>query len=507
MRGEPQAEVRRSISQPFQLETDMEPSRITIIGLGPGNPEWITRKAWQALEEGEEIYLRSRRHPSVPHFPPHLIVHAFDDLYERLDSYEAVYQTIVERLLELAARPEGVVYAVPGDPSFGEATVLALRREAGRAGLNVKLIHGVSFVEPCLAALGVDALDGLVVADALTLAAGHHPPFGPDAAVLIGQLYSSDVAADVKLTLMNQYPDEHPIRLIHAVGTLEERVEPLRLYQVDRSQGIGELTTLFVPPMSQPSSFEAFQETVAHLRAPDGCPWDREQTHQSLRPHLLEEAYEALGAIDADDIAALKEELGDLMLQIVIQTQIATEEGEFSMADVIASINAKLIKRHPHVFGDVEVTDVEQVLRNWETLKAAERGEKDSGKGLLDGVPIALPALSQAAELQRRARRVGFDWPSIEGVSRKIKEELEEVADAPDPEAKADEIGDLLFAIVNFARWHKVDPEAALRRACRRFRRRFSKLEAKAQGMGKDMADLSLEEMDHLWEEVKAGEG
>ncbi|HEY43315.1 MAG TPA: nucleoside triphosphate pyrophosphohydrolase [Anaerolineae bacterium] len=481
--------------------------KITVVGLGSGDPKLITREAWEVLSDAREVYLRTGDHPGVTGLPRGLKVKTFDHLYQELDDFEAVYQAIVAKLIELADRPEGVVYAVPGDPTAGEATVLALKQEADEVGLSMRVVHGVSFIETCLAMIGIDALDGLHIADALALAGGHHPSFSPDSPVLIGQLYSSMVAADVKLTLMNQYPEDHPVKLIHAAGTPRAEIETLLLHEIDRSLKIGSLTTLYVPELPIKSAFESFQETVAHLRAPDGCPWDRKQTHKTLRTHLLEESYETLQAIDADEMAALREELGDLLLQIVLHAQIATEQGEFTMADVIASIQEKIVRRHPHVFGGVRVADVEHVLHNWETLKAAEREHEGEGKGLLDGVPLGLPALSQAAEIQERVKRVGFDWPEMEGVLAKVIEELEEVGQATEPVTQTAEMGDLLFAVVNYARWLGVDPEAALREANLRFRHRFGKLEMAAKAEGRELTGMSLEEMDTLWEAAKDNEG
>ncbi len=479
------------------------PARSIILGLGPGDPGSITREAWRILEQTDEAYLRTNQHPVFPHLPKGLKTFAFDDLYDELPDFESVYQSIVERLLALAARDQGVVYAVPGDPTIGEATAQAFCREARKRGLEVDIIHGVSFIEPCLALLGLDALDGLFVADALELAARHHPPFPPDAPALIGQLYSRLVAADVKLTLMNQYPQEHIVSLIHDAGTPQAKLERLPLYELDRMDTIQSMTALFVPALPIASAFESFQETVAHLRAPDGCPWDREQTPRSLRLHLMEEAYEALEALDEGDHDALREELGDLLLQIVLQAQIATEEGDFNMAEVIAGVNHKIVHRHPHVFEGVSVDSVAHVLHNWEALKAEEREEHGEGEGTLDGVPKALPALAQALEIQARVARVGFDWPDIEGVWAKVGEEIEELLAAEDAEARADELGDLLFALVNYARWLEVDPEAALREANKRFRRRFAQLEDAARKAGQKLPDLTLQELDSLWEAVK----
>ncbi len=483
------------------------PPRIRIIGLGPGDPALLTRQAWVALSQSDEVHFRTGQHPIARALPAAVQVHTFDHEYAEQPDFTSTYRAIVDRLLDLGRRPDGVTYAVPGDPGVGESTTVELRRAAAREGIPVEIVPGVSFVEPCLALVGWDALDGLSLADALDLAAGHHPPFSPDRPALIGQLYSAMVAADVKLTLMNQYPDEHTVTLIHAAGTSEARTESCPLHAIDRSPSIGWMTSLFVPALSQPSSLESFQETVAHLRAPDGCPWDREQTPLSLRPHLLEETYEALQALDAEDADSLREELGDLLLQIVLQAQIATEGGEFTMADVIAGIDAKLVRRHPHVFGDLQVAGVDQVLHNWEVLKAEERQENGEQHGLLGGVPIGLPALAQALEIQDRVARVGFDWPDVDGVLAKIAEELGEVQEAADDVARAGEVGDLLFAVVNYARWLGVDPEAALRQTNRRFRSRFGLIEASARASGSSLPELTPGELDALWEAAKRAEG
>jgi tetrapyrrole methylase family protein/MazG family protein len=478
---------------------------ITILGLGPGNPNLITREAWDALSSAAEVYVRTARHPTLAGLPSTLTVHSFDDIYESTEKFEDVYRQIVDRVIELGRRPEGVLYAVPGHPAVGESTVEQIRKRAAELNLPVRIVAGLSFVEPSLTALSMDALPGLFVADALDLAARAHPPFSPDSPVLVAQLYSADLASDVKLTLMNQYADDHRVALVHAVGAADEKVEWLPLYAIDRSEHIAHLTSLYIPPATRAGSFETFQNTIARLRAPDGCPWDREQTHQTLRSNLLEEAYETLAAIDVGDPEMLREELGDLLLQVVLQTQIAIDDGEFQMTDVVADINDKLIRRHPHVFGDTKVNGVGDVLANWEKLKEQERaGNSDRKKnGILSSVPVALPALAQAHTYQSRVARVGFDWPGISGVIAKVREEIEEVETAKDEPEKAAEVGDLLFAVVNWARWLKVDPESALREANEKFAKRFAHVEAGAKAQGKELSAMTLEEMDALWEEAK----
>ncbi len=320
---------------------------------------------------------------------------------------------------------------------------------------------------------------------------------------MISQVHSRYVAGEAKLTLLNQYPPEHEVFLLQQAGTDRATQLQVPLHAVDQIEQFGNQAALFVPALPQASAFESFQETVAHLRAPEGCPWDREQTHQSLRMHLMEEAYEALHALDADDMHALREELGDLLLQIVLQAQIATEGGDFSMADVIASIQSKIIRRHPHVFEGASLQDVDQVLHNWESLKAEERREQGQDKGALDGVPVGFPALAQADEIQSRAARVGFDWRKIEGVVAKVQEEFSEVEHALTPMETEAEIGDLLFAIVNFARWRGVEAESALRGANLRFRSRFNHMEQAATAQGKALDQLDLDELEALWQAAK----
>jgi tetrapyrrole methylase family protein/MazG family protein len=253
------------------------------------------------------------------------------------------------------------------------------------------------------------------------------------------------------------------------------------------------------------ASFEQFQEIIAHLRAPEGCPWDREQTHESLRQYLIEEAYEVLDAIEHGDMAALAGELGDLLLQIMLHTQIATEDGEFTMPDVLRLINAKMIRRHPHVWGDVDVAgSPAQVVTNWEALKRQEKADNGaSAESALDSIPKALPALLQAHQYQARAARLNFDWPVIDDVIAKFREEVAELEAAASDAERAEELGDLLFVLVNWARWLKIEPEGALRAANAKFYRRFRYIEQGVAAAGRAMTDCTLAELDALWDEAK----
>jgi tetrapyrrole methylase family protein/MazG family protein len=484
----------------------MKGNGITILGLGPGAPGQLTRQAWDVLVSAKEVYLRTSQHPVVEDLPDTLKIHSFDDIYQQMDTFQQVYAHIIEKILDLGREPGGVIYAVPGHPFIAEDTGPEIWRRAKEERIPVQVVEGLSFLEPTFTALGVDPLPNTAIVDALTLLSGYHPIFPPDAPALVAQVYSRMIAGETKITLMAQYPDEHPVKLVHAAGTDKEFVEELPLFAIDQSEHIGLLTSLYVPPLGEYTSFEGFQGLIAHLRSPEGCPWDREQTHQSLRTNLLEEAYEAISAIDDDDAEAMREEFGDLLLQIVLQTQIAAEDGEFTMADVIRGIHTKLVHRHPHVFGEMDLDGSEDVIQNWERIKARERDENgQTEKGLLDGIPTAMPALSVADKYQNRAARVGFDWPTIDGVIEKLLEEVEEFRQAQPGDEQSEELGDMLFALVNLARWLKVDPETALRETNQKFLRRFKVIEEAARKDGLPLSDMTLEEMDRIWEESKNG--
>lgn len=472
--------------------------KLTIVGLGPGHEDDITRRAWRILHEAKHLYLRTARHPAVAAIQRDY--ESFDGLYETANNFESLYETIAGHVLQMVQEHEEVAYAVPGHPLVGEQTVTLLLQKAGE--IPVEIVDGMSFIEPSLKLLSIDAMAGLQIHDAAEIAQMHHPPLNPDQPALIGQVYSKAVASDVKLTLMNQYPDEHPVVLLHRAGLPDGIRESLALYEIDRSPHIAHLTTLYLPPLHRASSFEYFQDIIAHLRAPDGCPWDKEQTHLSLRPYLMEESYEVLDALDKEDMTALCEELGDLLLQVVLHSQVAIEEGHFTMADILAGISDKIVRRHPHVWGDVEVKTVSDLNRVWETQKQAEKTNNgDQPKSLLEGLPAALPALIQAYKYQKKAAKVGFDWGDIAPVYEKVLEEIEEIRHADNPDERTNEIGDLLFAVVNLARWLEVEPEIALRAANQRFRRRFEYIE---QHAGRNLKDMTLAEMDLLWNEAKS---
>jgi tetrapyrrole methylase family protein/MazG family protein len=348
-------------------------------------------------------------------------------------------------------------------------------------------------IDSLASTLGLDPRHGLTMISASELAKAYFPPLNPDLGALVIELDSSQTTERVLQVLRAQYPLDHRVILVLEVGA------PPRELSLEELEADLSALALYLPPMKSRSSFESLLSTVAHLRAPEGCPWDREQTHQSLRKHLLEEAYETLEALDQANLDGLREELGDLLLQILMHAQIAQEAGNFKMTDVVSGIRAKLIRRHPHVFGDVEVADVDQVLNNWEHYKSEE---KDGGP--LDGVPGSLPALAQSAELQDRAGRVGFQWPDAELAFGELRDEL---GGEGEEQLQPEQVGHLLFAIVNYARRLKVDAEAELQRANQQFRIQFSNLLQAVSESGQQLEDLDLTKMMQLWDDSStAGE-
>lgn len=252
-------------------------------------------------------------------------------------------------------------------------------------------------------------------------------------------------------------------------------------------------------------SFEHLRKIMARLRAPDGCPWDKEQTHESIKEYFLEEVYEFLEAVESKDPAHMREELGDVLLQVVFHAQMGAEAGTFDLDQVIHELSDKLVRRHPHVFGEVAVSGSDEVVVNWDAIKNAEAG-KETRKSRLDGIPTTFPALVRAKKLQLRAAKDGFDWPSAEPVWEKLEEEIQEVREAiaeGDADHLEDELGDLLFVVVNLARKLDVDPEIALQRANRKFEGRFRKMEAMVEAQGRKLSDLDLAAQDLLWDEAK----
>ena len=476
---------------------------IKLIGLGT-SPDELTAAARRELEmAGGEVVLIGPLPPAYSTWPGAMQLQQYEFADETQQDWEEV---VANRLLQMGIRSNGLVAALGGDPLASSIIAAALQKKAEGIALSIQFFPAPGCIQACLALAGVHAADGIYQIHAGRLRERHHPPFSPDMHAFIHALQGGETLENVVRILRHQYPGSMRVSAFVLGDEGGFQRHEIALDALPSFASSKPLHAILVPPMKRESSLESFQETIAHLRADDGCPWDRKQTHQTLRLHLLEETYEALDALDREDLPGLAEELGDLLLQIVLHAQIATEHGSFRMADIVGGIQEKIIHRHPHVFGELDVKDSEEVLVNWEALKQSERRLEGQEESLLNGVARALPALAQAVEIQTRAARVGFEWREIEGVLEKIEEETGELRKAASMEERSAEFGDLLFVMANYARWLDVEPETALREACTRFRDRFGQLERIVHERGKNLQDLTLEEMDAIWDEVKDSE-
>lgn len=488
---------------------------IVIMGLGPGGWDTLTMGAWQTLREGGRIFLRTEKHPVVPVLREKGIdFQTFDYLYENQDSFASVYRGIAEALFLAAEEHEStakIVYAVPGHPMMAEESVQILLREASEHGIRLSFVPAMSFIDSLLPALRFDPAEGFIVLDALSaqtedLVLTRHTIFM--------QVYNRMTASDLKLKLLEAYAPEHPAVVVRRAGiTGEETLTEVPLAELDHHDCFDYLTSVYLKPAETAAAktqypLDPLVEVMENLLAPDGCPWDREQDHQSLKKYLLEEAYEVIEAIDLNDMYKLKEELGDLLLQIVFHTALAQERGDFNHNDVIGEITEKMVRRHPHVFGDVNVNSSADVLRNWEVIKAGEKKKDSHHPRIMDRLNKSQPALLMAEEIQKKASKVGFDWQDIKGPWDKLQEEIDELKEAcAEKNSNADhvegELGDLLFALVNLARFLKVSPEAALLKTAHKFIRRFNYIEDALREKKAKWEEMDLQSLDILWEEAK----
>ncbi len=481
---------------------------IIIAGLGPGRKGLMTEETKQLLKHSACVRLRTRKHPTAEELEEEgMVFETFDAVYDTKDTFEEVYQTIAEECIALAHHYGTLVYAVPGRPLVAESTVTILRALAPKYGVKLTILPAMSFLEVLYVRLGIDPIHGLMILDSADV---EDLPDDPAAAMVITQVYDRAVAGEVKLALMERYSDETKIIFIRNLGMEDEELHEIPLYELDRQPFIDHLTSVYVP--KQPKRESEFDLTpltdvMKTLRQPGGCPWDIEQTHESLRRYMIEEVYEVIEAIELEDAPLLCEELGDLLLQIVFHARVAEECGAFSMQDVIDGVTEKMIRRHPHVFGTINVKDAGEVLVNWEEIKAKEKEGKR--KAVLDGVSPGLPSLMAAFKLQKKAAKVGFDWDNIDDVWTKVREEFGELKEAvaqQDARAIEEEFGDVLFSFVNLARFLKTEPETALTATNHKFRRRFSFVEKEVHTRGFDWKELTLAELDRFWDMAKQAE-
>lgn len=480
---------------------------ITVIGIGAGNLEQLSVGTYRKIKASPLMVARTERHPVIQELKEEGIqMESFDNLYERNDTFENVYEQIVEALL-LRSQEEQVTYVVPGHPLVAEQTVqLLIEKElAGLVKLNI--VGGNSFLDPIFAALRIDPIEGFQLLDGTD--------FSRDSVqmtqhILIGQVYDAFIASEVKLSLMEKYPYDHPVTIVTAAGSSREKLTIVPLYELDRKTEVNNLTTVYVPPIvsqdNRLKEWTTFREIIAKLRSPEGCPWDREQTHRTLKQYIIEEAHELVEAIEHEDDEGIIEELGDILLQVFLHAQIGEDDGYFSMEDILQSIGDKMIRRHPHVFGDVEVKDAEDVVQNWQAIKELEREE---GESLLTNEERYSSSLLTSFNYQKAAAKVGFDWPDIEGAMEKFSEEWKELQDAVKNgtnESQLDELGDVLFTAINIARFLKISPEEAMVHANQKFKERFGFVEKCVREGRGGFSAYTLEELEQFWQQRKKEE-
>jgi tetrapyrrole methylase family protein/MazG family protein len=447
------------------------------------------------VDPAYSVVVRTMHHPAAAQLAELRPVVACDDLYERFEEFEDVYEAIADRVADYMA-VGATIYAVPGSPMVGE---FAVKKLLGRFP-DAEVIPAESFVDAVLARMGYDPLDrGLRVIN------GHDlpHPLALDAPTIIGHLDRPEILADVSAALSRVLPEGARVTVLANLGADDESVVTVPVDEVPADVA-GFRTSMFID--TDPAGLFGLVGVGRRLRAE--CPWDRSQTHHTLLRHLLEETYELVEAIsrlpdddeEIDYVAydAVEDELGDVLLQVLFHAVIASEKGVFDIDDVASRLQEKLVRRHPHVFGDVEVEDAAEVAANWEQIKRQERGDEEP-ESLLDGVPAGLPALERAEALQRRAAKVGFDWETPEQIVEVLRQEVEELEAALVDDADAvSELGDVVFTAVNLLRRLGVTGEEALRRANARFEERFRAMEAEGPLEG-----LTLEEMDARWQAAK----
>lgn len=478
---------------------------IHIVGLGPGSEDALTLGAIKALKT-YPLYLRTEKHPTVSYLIESEIMYkSFDDHYMRAEKFEEVYEGIKDAIIH-EGKVREITYGVPGHPLVAEKSVILIIEACKSLGIPYKIYPAVSFVDTMLEALEIDPILGLRIVDALTIEE-ERPDFSKG--TIITQVFSAYMASRVKIALGHYLNDEDEIVFVRAAGTSEEVLRRIPLFELDRQKDIDDLTSVYIPPMKDKYDFYTFMGIVERLRDKDeGCPWDKEQTHESLKRYLIEESYEALEAIDLEDYESLSEELGDVMLQILLHSTIGKEQGEFSVHDVIRTVSEKMIYRHPHVFNKGREMSSEEVLLQWDELKKKEKSEERLSDSL-KGISKFYPSLSRAEKIQKKARKYGFDWEDIKPVFEKIEEETQEIREAMsegDEMKLHKEVGDLLFAVVNLSRFLGADPEVSLNQTSDRFISRITKMEKLLMADGLTFNALSLEKLDEYWETAKKEE-
>jgi tetrapyrrole methylase family protein/MazG family protein len=480
---------------------------ISIVGLGPSDISRVSGSTRALIDEATTVVMRTLRHPAAAEVAAARPVISCDDLYDSFEEFDGVYAAIADRVLSLVG-DGSVVYAVPGSALVGERSVRLIRERAAELGIPILVEPGLSFLDLTYLAVGLDPIaDGLQVLDARDLP----DPLPLHVPTVITQVDSDLRASEVSVALARTVETDTPVTVLDRLGDEDEIVIQTSVGDLARYKA-GPRTTVFVP-----ATVSGILGLIAINRVlRRECPWDREQTHHKLLTHLIEEAYETADAIgelpmsapegepDFGAYAEVEEELGDLLLQVIFHATLASEAGAFDIDEVAEAISRKLVKRHPHVFGDVDASTADEVLSNWEQIKKVEK-KRDS---LMDDIPTGMPGIARAMKVQKRARSVGFDWDQPQEVLKVLRGEIHELEEADgDAEAVASELGDVFFTAVNLARHLGVDPEVALRATVERFIGRFKAMERDFTDRSTDIAAASAVELEQAWQSAKLEAG
>jgi len=478
-------------------------SKIIIAGLGSGKVEELTLGVLKALEQAEHVILRTARH-GIAFFLKEkgISFDSLDDIYESSDTFDGLYPEMIKRIKD-AADKGNLVLGVPGHPLIGERLTFELLKALKNSGYEIEILPGISSASSFLASIARGSIEGIKILTAPEL---KDVDLDPGLPTVIIELDNEVLVSDMKIRLLEVYPPEIKVAVSRQLEDGSCHTEEIPLYTLDHSRKFDYTSCIYLPKLNLMEltnyKFRHLTEIMGILRSPEGCPWDREQTHESLKQYLIEETYEVLEAINLKDADKLLEELGDVLLQVVFHAQIAAEHGEFTINDVITGICRKMIERHTHIFGDARADTADQVVNNWEAIKKKEKGLKSHTQVLRD-IPSILPALMRSYKVQKKAALVGFDWDKPEDAMAKAEEEFRELKEAylsGSEEDIREELGDLLFAIVNVSRFLKQEPEEVLTEATEKFIRRFAYIEEHAD---KPLEEMTLEEMDELWNESK----
>ncbi|RDW16860.1 nucleoside triphosphate pyrophosphohydrolase [Oceanobacillus chungangensis] len=482
-------------------------SKIEIIGLGAGDINQLSIGTYKKLTETKAtVFTRTLDHPVIQTIEEAGVrFQSFDNIYEEEEQFATVYERIVARLIEEAKKSaEGILYTVPGHPMLAEKAVQLL---LDQDEVEVEVVGGQSYLDDLFTSLRIDPIDGFQFVDGTSF---ERSQLNYRQHIIFCQVYDRFIASEVKLALLEDLPADYEVVVVEAAGSQQEVITKLPLEELDHGLEVSNLTSVYIPPAENHllnHTFSNLREVIRVLRSPNGCPWDRKQTHESLREYAVEEVYELIDAIDQQDDEGIIEELGDILLQVMLHSQIGEDDGYFNVDDVIRGITDKMIHRHPHVFGDRDVSSVDEVLTNWEALKKEEKGEMR--QSVLDGVSKSLPSLAKAYQLQKKAAKVGFDWKEVQDIWKKLEEELaevKEVIEANDHQEVEKEFGDVLFVIANLTRYYKINPEIALNLSNQKFISRFSFIEEQLREKGTAIEDATLEEMDAYWDQAKERE-